>query len=108
MLNRIVIMGRLVRDPELRTTQTGISIRHHLGAAAIVAIPILPVTDLEPALHHGHAALGHILADELRRLPPSDHIDKIGVLLRQTAPDLRRLSPTRRTAMCRSKPGPRP
>ena len=26
MLNRIVIMGRLVRDPELRTTQTGISV----------------------------------------------------------------------------------
>lgn len=26
MLNRIIIMGRLVRDPELRTTQTGISV----------------------------------------------------------------------------------
>ena len=26
MLNRIVIMGRLVRDPELRTTQAGISV----------------------------------------------------------------------------------
>ncbi len=26
MLNRIVIMGRLVRDPELRTTQSGISV----------------------------------------------------------------------------------
>ena len=26
MLNRIVIMGRLVRDPELRTTQTGVSV----------------------------------------------------------------------------------
>ena len=26
MLNRIIIMGRLVRDPELRTTQTGIPV----------------------------------------------------------------------------------
>ena len=26
MLNRIVIMGRLVRDPELRTTQSGVSV----------------------------------------------------------------------------------
>lgn len=26
MLNRIIIMGRLVRDPELRTTQSGISV----------------------------------------------------------------------------------
>lgn len=26
MLNRIIIMGRLVRDPELRTTQAGISV----------------------------------------------------------------------------------
>mgnify|MGYP001026149623 CR=1 FL=1 len=26
MLNRIVIMGRLVRDPELRTTQTGVPV----------------------------------------------------------------------------------
>ena len=26
MLNRIVVMGRLVRDPELRTTQSGISV----------------------------------------------------------------------------------
>ena len=26
MLNRIVIMGRLTRDPELRTTQSGISV----------------------------------------------------------------------------------
>ena len=26
MLNHIVIMGRLVRDPELRTTQTGVSV----------------------------------------------------------------------------------
>lgn len=26
MLNRIVIMGRLVRDPELRTTQSGIAV----------------------------------------------------------------------------------
>ena len=26
MLNRIIIMGRLVRDPELRTTQSGVSV----------------------------------------------------------------------------------
>ncbi|MDE7262252.1 MAG: single-stranded DNA-binding protein [Oscillospiraceae bacterium] len=26
MLNRIIVMGRLVRDPELRTTQSGISV----------------------------------------------------------------------------------
>ena len=26
MLNHIVIMGRLVRDPELRTTQSGVSV----------------------------------------------------------------------------------
>ena len=26
MLNRIIIMGRLVRDPELRTTQSGIPV----------------------------------------------------------------------------------
>ena len=26
MLNRIIVMGRLVRDPELRTTQSGVSV----------------------------------------------------------------------------------
>ena len=56
-------------------------VRHDLGAAAVVAVPVLPVADLEAALRHGHAALAKVLADELRRLPPGHHVDEVRALL---------------------------
>src|SRR5699024_6074961 len=43
------------------------------------ALPIF--ADLQPALHHGHAALGEVLADELRGAAPGHHVDEIGLLL---------------------------
>src|SRR5699024_12642556 len=43
------------------------------------ALPIF--ADLQPALHHGHAALGEVLADELRSAAPGHHVDEIGLLL---------------------------
>src|SRR5699024_4182217 len=54
---------------------------HHLGTAAVVAVPVLPVPELQPPLGHGHAALGEILADDLRRLPPGHNVNEIRALL---------------------------
>ena len=54
---------------------------NHFRAAAVVAILVFPVADLKPALDHGHAALGEVLADELCGLAPSDYVDEIGGLL---------------------------
>src|SRR5699024_2046590 len=53
---------------------------HHLGTAAVVAVPVLPGPELQPPLGHGHAALGEILADELRRLPPGHNVNEIRAL----------------------------
>src|SRR5699024_8409853 len=46
---------------------------HHLGGGALVAVFVGPVADLQPALHHGHAALGEIAADKLGGLAPGHH-----------------------------------
>ena len=56
-------------------------LRHHLGGATVVAVLVLPVPDLQAALHHGHAALGEVLADELRGAAPGDDVDEIRLLL---------------------------
>ena len=53
-------------------------IGNHLGTAALVAVLVRPVADLEAALHHGHAALGEVAADKLAGLPPGNHINEIG------------------------------
>src|SRR5699024_2725615 len=53
-------------------------VRDDLGGAALAALLVRPVADLEPALHHGHAALGEVAADELGGLAPRDHVDEVG------------------------------
>ena len=54
---------------------------HDLGAAALAAVPVGPVADLQAALHHGHAALGEVFADEFRSAAPGHHVDEIRLLL---------------------------
>ncbi len=56
-------------------------VRHDFGAAALAALPVGPVADLQAPLHHGHAALGEVLADEFRCVPPGHHVDEIRLLL---------------------------
>ena len=50
---------------------------NHLCALALVAVLVLPVTDLEPTLDNRHAALGEIAADELSRSLPGYAVDEI-------------------------------
>ena len=45
-------------------------IRNDLRAAAFIAVTVFPIPQLEPSGGHHHAALGEILADELRRGAP--------------------------------------
>jgi len=53
----------------------------NLRAAALVAVPVCPVTHLEPAFHHGHAAFVKILVDELTRVPPRNDVEIVHLLL---------------------------
>lgn len=54
---------------------------NNLRAAALIAVSVLPVTDLQAALYHGHAALGKVLGNELSRCAPRHHINEIRFLL---------------------------
>ena len=53
---------------------------NHFRATAVVAVLIFPVADLQPALDHGHAALGEVLADKLGGLAPGNDINEIRCL----------------------------
>ena len=56
-----------------------------LGAAALAALAVGPVADLQSAGNDSHAALGEILADKLSSRTPCDAVDKIGLLLAAVA-----------------------
>ena len=56
-------------------------VRQHLGAAAPVAVPVGPIPQLKPSVHHGHAALGKVAGYELGRAAPGHDVDEIGGLL---------------------------
>ena len=51
-----------------------------LRAAALVALLVLPLADLEPPLYHGHAAFGKILAAKFSGGAPCHHIKEVGLL----------------------------
>ena len=53
----------------------------YFGGAALVAVLIRPVPELQTALHHGHAALGEEAGDKFGGLTPSHDVDEIGALL---------------------------
>ena len=74
---RIIAAGRAVALAVAEIDVVGLNLR----AAAVVALPVLPVPNLQPALHHSHAALGEVLADKLRGLTPGDNVDEVGLLL---------------------------
>ena len=47
----------------------------------LVALLVCPVTELEPAFHHGHASLGKVFRYELGGMAPGHDVDKIGFFL---------------------------
>ena len=49
----------------------------HLGGAALVAVLIRPVPELQAALHHGHAALGEEAGDKFGGAAPSHDVDEV-------------------------------
>lgn len=49
-------------------------------AAALVAVVVLPVTDLKSAFHHSHATLAEIFADEFSGSSPGNDVDEIRFL----------------------------
>ena len=51
------------------------------STSALTAVAVGPVADLQSALHHGHAALGEVLADKLGSVAPGNNVDEIGLLL---------------------------
>ena len=61
----------------------GMTVMQSLMAGLRKAPPasIAGLAVVQPALHHGHAALGEVLADELRGAAPGHHVDEIRLLL---------------------------
>jgi hypothetical protein len=52
-----------------------------LGAAAVISVFVLPLTDLEPTGNNNHGTFAKILADKLASGSPCHAVDKIGVFL---------------------------
>ena len=53
----------------------------HLRGAALVAVPVGPVPELEPALHHCHTALSEETGDKFGGLTPGHDVDEVRGLL---------------------------
>ena len=50
---------------------------HNLSGTPLVAVVVLPVADLQTPLHHSHAALGEVFADEFSGLAPCNDVDEV-------------------------------
>ena len=83
---RLRVRRRLVEAAGGRAIALGVAevdiVCHDLCRAALVALFVCPVADLEPAGHHSHTAFGEKAADKFRRIAPCDDIDKIRFLFR--------------------------
>ena len=54
---------------------------YDFGRPALVPFLVSPWADLQPTGDNSHAPLGEILADEFRRMTPSNDVDEIRFLL---------------------------
>ena len=53
---------------------------HDLGTAALAAVLVGPVPDLQAALHHSHAALGEVLAHKFGGVAPGHDVNEVRFL----------------------------
>ena len=66
-------LGHDAGGPVRRQVRGQDMIRYDLSTAALAALLVRPVPNLKTALHHGHTALGEMLADKRTSLPPDHH-----------------------------------
>ena len=96
MLNRIVLIGRLTADPELRYTNSGSAVvargrgtivvssiqeangfRNHLGHTNLLTLSIFIGTDLQATIDGSEASLVQVLRARFGLLLPYDDVDEI-------------------------------